>query len=63
VPNGPTFDKMGRPDFIIAIKVQYRHDKVVETNKGEAYIRRGESRRKLSDDEKRDLRTLKAKWI
>jgi ATP-dependent DNA helicase RecG len=53
------FNKTGRPDFILAIKVQYRHDKVVETNKGEAFIRRGESRRKLSDDEKRDLRNSK----
>jgi ATP-dependent DNA helicase RecG len=53
------FNKMGRPDFIVAVKVQYRHDKVVETNKGDAFIRRGESRRKLSDDEKRDLRNSK----
>jgi len=32
---------------------------VVETTQGEAFIRRGESRRKLSDDEKRELKSSK----
>ncbi|CCJ06654.1 ATP dependent DNA helicase RecG [Methylocystis sp. SC2] len=52
-------NKNGSPDFILGIRVHYRHDKVVETNQGEAFIRRGESRRKLTDDEKRDLRNAK----
>ena len=41
------------------MRVHYRHDKVVETSHGDAFIRRGKSRRKLSDDEKRDLRNSK----
>ena len=44
-----------QPDFVLLIRVYYREDKVVETNKGEAYIRRGDSRYRLSDDEKREL--------
>ncbi len=52
-------NKNGAPDIILAIRIHYRHDKVVETNQGEAFIRRGESRRKLTDDEKRDLRNSK----
>ena len=42
-------------DFMILIRVYYREDKVVETNKGEAYVRRGDSRYLMSDDEKREL--------
>lgn len=42
-------------DFVILIRVYYREDKVVETNKGEAFVRRGDSRYRLSEDEKREL--------
>lgn len=55
----PVVNKNGDPDTILAIRVHYRHDKVVETSQGEAFIRRGESRRKLTDDEKRDLKNSK----
>ena len=52
-------NKHGEPDTVLAMRIHYRHDKVVETTQGEAFIRRGESRRKLSDDEKRELKSSK----
>ncbi len=45
----------GQPDFVMLIRVYYREDKVVETNKSEAFVRRGDSRYRLSEDEKREL--------
>jgi len=45
----------GNQDFVLLIRVNYREDKVVETNKGEAWIRLGDSRYRLSEDEKREL--------
>ena len=52
-------NKKGAQDTILAIRVFYNDKRVVETNEGHAFIRRGESRRKLTDDEKRDLRNAK----
>ncbi len=49
----------GEEDFVLLFRVHYRKDRVVETSKGEAYVRRGDSRKKLSDEEKRELRALK----
>ena len=49
-------NRKGRRDTILAIRVLYHPSRVIETNEGHAYIRRGESRRRLTDDEKRDLR-------
>ncbi|HTT75343.1 MAG TPA: ATP-binding protein, partial [Candidatus Binataceae bacterium] len=46
-------------DFVLLFRVQYRPDKVVETTRGDAFIKRGESKRKLNDDEKRELRIAK----
>jgi ATP-dependent DNA helicase RecG len=37
-------------DFLLLIRVYYRDDKVVETNKGEAHIRRGDSCDRLSEE-------------
>ena len=45
----------GAEDFVILFRVFYRHDKVVMTNGGEAYIRRGDSRHKLTADEVKEL--------
>lgn len=47
-----------KPTFCLAIFVPYV-GKLVETNKGEAYIRYGESRRLMSDEEKRDFRATR----
>lgn len=46
----------GKPDFVIFCRVQYRHDRVVETNKGEAYIRRCNSRHLLTPEEVQELK-------
>lgn len=49
----------GQPDQIIAIRVFYREDRVVETIARDAFARRGSSKRKLSDSEKRELQLNK----
>lgn len=46
----------GEPDFVLLYRIRYRDDKVVETNKGEAFIRRASSRHLLTYDEVRELR-------
>ena len=48
----------GKPTYCYAIFVPYV-GKLVETNKGEAYIRYGESRRLMSEEEKRDFRATR----
>lgn len=52
-------NSLGREDYIIAIRVMYREDKVVETVSGEAFGRRGSSKRRLTDQEKRELQLMK----
>jgi ATP-dependent DNA helicase RecG len=52
-------NKEGEEDFILLIRVQYRSDKLVETVRGEAWVRHGESKRKLTEDEKREIRIAK----
>lgn len=49
----------GLEDQLLAIRVFYREEKVVETTDGAAFIRRGASRRKLNDEEKRDFKNEK----
>jgi len=48
----------GRMDFCIAIYVPYQN-KLVETNKGEAWARYGDSLHRMSDEEKRDFRSTR----
>ncbi|MBO9354444.1 hypothetical protein GG851_10590 [Bordetella petrii] len=48
----------GKPDFCIAIYVPYI-GKLVETSKGEAWIRYGDQKRCMSDEEKRDFRSTR----
>lgn len=55
----PILNKRDEHDFVLLIRVQYRPDKVVENVRGEAWVRHGESKRKLTDDEKRELRVAK----
>jgi ATP-dependent DNA helicase RecG len=47
-----------RKDFYFAIFVPYI-GKLVETNRGEAWIRYGDSRHKMSEEEKRDFRATR----
>jgi ATP-dependent DNA helicase RecG len=49
----------GEPDQIVAIRVFYREDRVVETAGREAFARRGSTKRKLSESEKRELQLNK----
>jgi len=44
-----------RPDYLLLFRVFYRRDKVVKTTKGEAFTRRGSSKRQLTDEEIREL--------
>lgn len=53
------YNDKGKPDAFIAIRVQYRPDKLVQTSRGECFTRDGSSRRKLSDIEKREIRIKK----
>ena len=52
-------NRNGQQDFILAIRVFYREDKVVKTVSGDAFIRDGDSKRRLSDDEVRELQNDK----
>jgi len=47
-----------KQDFCIAIYIPYI-GRLVETNKGEAWIRYGDSRHKMSEEEKRDFRATR----
>jgi ATP-dependent DNA helicase RecG len=49
----------GEPDYVIAIRVMYRENKLVETTSGDAFIREGEDKRKLTETEKREIRLNK----
>lgn len=60
---GPEFKRFavivnGQPDYCLAIYVPYR-SKLVETNKSEAWVRYGESRHKMSEQEKQDFRSTR----
>jgi ATP-dependent DNA helicase RecG len=48
-----------KPDFLVAIRVSYREDKLVETTAGDAFIREGEDKRRLTELEKREIRLNK----
>ena len=45
----------GTPDFLLLMRVPFREDRLVETVKGDAFIRRGGSKKKLSPAQKREL--------
>ncbi len=47
-----------KPDFCVAVYLPYV-GKLVETNKGEAWIRYGDQRHQMSDEEKRDFRSTR----
>lgn len=47
-----------KPDFCLAIFIPYI-GKLVETNKGDAWIRYGDKRHKMSDEDKRDFRSTR----
>ena len=55
----PIINAKGGQDFVIALRVHYRSDKLVETVDGSAYVREGEEKRKLTESEKREIRLNK----
>lgn len=52
-------DHKGEDNFILVMRVQYRAEKLVETDAGNAFIREGEEKRRLSEPEKREIRLNK----
>ena len=49
----------GTQDFVLLIRVLYNPTKLVETVSGDAFIRIGDSKRRLLEDEKREIRINK----
>lgn len=52
-------NKKGEHDFILVMRVYYREDKLVETTDGNAFIREGDRKRRLTEQEKREIRLSK----
>ncbi len=52
-------NKNGEDDFILAMRIYYREDKLVETSDGKAFIREGDRKRTLTESEKREIRLSK----
>lgn len=55
----PLTTSRGTQGFILAFRVSYSANRLMENTKGEAFIRRGESKKKLTDAEKRELRAAR----
>lgn len=49
----------GEDDYVIVLRVHYREDKLVETDSGEAFVREGDEKRRLTEAEKREVRLQK----
>jgi len=57
--NVPLQNAKGDDDYIIVLRVHYRADKLVECTSGEAFIREGDEKRRLTESEKREIRLNK----
>jgi ATP-dependent DNA helicase RecG len=55
----PIKNEKGEDDFIEVMRVHYREDKLVETVSGEAFVREGDQKRSLREEEKREIRLNK----
>ena len=55
----PVRNNKGEEDFVLALRVHYREEKLVETTDGNAFVRAGEEKRKLTEAEKREIRINK----
>jgi ATP-dependent DNA helicase RecG len=44
---------------LAGMRVHYREDKLVETVSGEAFVREGDRKRRLTEDEKREIKLNK----
>lgn len=54
--NVPVRNKSGEDDYIVLLRVFFREDRLVETVSGDAFVREGDQKRKLTEAEKRELR-------
>lgn len=54
-----TKNSKGEEDFVLVFRVMYRHDKLVETSSGDAFIREGDKKVRILEDMKRELRIAK----
>lgn len=52
----PITNSSGEADFVLAMRVYYRPDRLVECHNGDAYVREGSDKRRLSEAEKREIR-------
>lgn len=57
--NVPVRNIRGEDDFVLVFLVTYRPDKVVETSAGDAFIREGDKKLRISETVKRELRIVK----
>jgi ATP-dependent DNA helicase RecG len=55
----PVLNASGHNDYILALRVHYREDRLVETAFGDAFIREGRDKRRLLEAEKREIRLQK----
>lgn len=55
----PVVTVHGAPDFVVAYRVSYRKDRLVENWRGDAFVRSGEKKRRLTEEEKREIRIAK----
>lgn len=55
----PITNVSGDDDFVLAMRVYYRPDRLVECHNGDAYIREGSDKRRLTEAEKREIRLNK----
>ena len=46
-------------DYVLVLRVYYREDKLVETSDGNAFMRDGDRKRRLTEQEKREIRLSK----
>lgn len=49
-------DSDGENDFVMILRVWFREDKLVTMNDGTAWVRRGDQKHRLTEEEKRDFR-------
>lgn len=49
----------GEDEFIIALRIYYRSDRLVENVRGEAFVRQGDEKHRLTEAEKREVRIAK----
>ena len=55
----PVTNRLGKPDFIILIRVYYVENRLIECTDGQAYCRESDRSRKLTETEKQEFRINK----